>query len=59
MVPPPGPTLLYFSAVFTVNYAHFDIDFCVQALDHFLVEGIVGVPYIYIYLHNKKGNSGQ
>ena len=46
MVPPPGPTLLYFSAVFTVNYAHFDIDFCVQALDHFLVEGIVGVPYL-------------
>ena len=48
--PPPGPTLLYFSAVFTVNYAHFDIDFWVQVLDHFLVEGIVGVPHIYIYI---------
>ena len=32
-----------------VNYAHVDIDFWVQVLDHFLVEGIVGVPYIYIY----------
>ena len=50
MVPPPGPTLLYFSAVFMVNYAHVDIDFWVQVLDHFLVEGIVGVPYIYIYI---------
>ena len=47
---PPGPTLLYFSAVFTVNYAHFDIDFWVQVLGQFLVEGIAGVPYIiYIY----------
>ena len=32
---PPGPSLLYFSAVFMVNYAHFDIDFWVQVLDIF------------------------